>query len=176
MRAHILWFLVIFFYIAGSNPIMKVQVRDSRDEVPNDYYNNDTMDDYKIKENEKPCLTGDGLYFRPSSPHEYNNYSETISCEATAKDPNDDKISYRFILNCLNCREDRNHDSKWELKKPKNNTYPWTPSRKDIGEWNITVCIRDGNHADDNRGMMIRPAKLITSPRSYLIPCKSQGI
>ena len=58
-----------------------------------------------------------------------------ITWTAKAKDPDNDQIFYKFLLN-------DNHVTNWT----KNNTWVWNTTNDDVGENQIEVQVRDGKY------------------------------
>jgi beta propeller repeat protein len=75
----------------------------------------------------------------PDKPNPQN--AETIiTWTAKAKDPENDQILYRFLMN-------DNPVTEWA----KENLWVWTTSENDLGESQIEVQVRDGKHAGQNK-------------------------
>ena len=78
----------------------------------------------------------------------------TIFWKATALDPDNDKILYRFLINGHEAR-------KWS----KSNSWSWPTGNLPAGDYQITVQARDGRHAsEDSFDSMMNSTMVLSDP------------
>lgn len=118
-------------WIATGTSNVEVRVRDDKHADSEGYDDNKSVDFAVGSSNGIPMVTD--LVSDPSSPQPYG---AGITWTATASDPENDPIQYRFFINDTPAN-DWSGSNKWS----------WEAGKSNIGDNKIEVRIRDGMHA-----------------------------